>query len=409
MNKFEDGLEYLKKRISRLEEEISDSLDVIKRLEEGKNVLEKDLQDFESLEQTLNELYNVIYGVSVFHEANHQLLKIFLNEKLKKINKKFYLDKLQYLEDSTFTNYEEILNNYSISRSSLTEDLKQKMEFKGIVDFNILLSSLAKFKNSSEEAYNQIMSTSNLFKISLNYIYLDIITWDPFMDSSSKRIDFIHFSKVEEFLRDQLMDLSNNEEILTDFIEKVSSEFLSEYFSEIINEYWSPFYFEETENLLSSVNYIRERFNLELKNIQEGIFERLRDSYFKFIIELSKKPNKEIKFALLLLNWSTSILLFGRKLQVRKEVIDLLLNETISNHKQNFNSDNISRETKEILYFIEFDLDENLEPERNLEGKSKEYLKYIYLTTSKIITTYNLNHSKKKYALIEIVSNIILK
>ncbi|KAJ1611636.1 hypothetical protein OIY81_1628 [Cryptosporidium canis] len=355
MNKFEDGLEHVRTRISRIEDEIytlSESRDGM--VQESRD-LEDKISSISVIENILTDLYDELHRVSEFHEANSALIINGFEVELRKIYVNYHSVKLNSLISLDFLEFGRIYQAYKKSRNSLIIKLKGSSG-GDFIYFGALENLIKLLIKSSRSAYSSIFNTESIYRIMQCFIYIDLLIWDPFSSSNDSILPSfsaminVMSSPNEVHLNDDLL-------VRNELIEMLYSEKLMDYMLDIIRLYWTPIYLEETENLIKSISYFRDYLQLELSPIVSELILGLERSFSSLISEYLPRPDFEYKLALLILNWSVSVLLIKREFHVQHEHF-ATLNRMVANSFQTIVRDSRDQSLRELFCSTEFDIGE---------------------------------------------------
>ncbi|KAH8583655.1 uncharacterized protein ELE39_003363 [Cryptosporidium sp. chipmunk genotype I] len=413
MNKFDNGLEHVKLRISRIEDEIYSITELREINIIEKRKLEDEISEISEIEQLLSELYDELYRVSNFHEANNTLITRVFEEELRKIFKEYYSNKLENLNSSNFLDYEQIKYNYQNSRLSLIDKLKYDSG-EDLLKIEVLNDIIKKIIKLNEKIFYNIFQVENLYKILLCFVYTDLLVWDPFSDSLDTTLPSFS-SIINEVLRKDKNNLNASFFNSEKFVEKFYFEKLMNYICEIVKLYWTPFYFKETENLVKSIDNIKNVLQIKMTEVVFEIMEKLQVTFNFLVSEYYSMPENEFKFVLLVLNWTASVLMVTRTFQVKQEQTNLLINKSIINLSQNMIQNQENKNLRKLLCETEIDIqginnysvhEQELDSNTILNSKIIGLLN-INEAIHQITNSFKLNLSKKKYILIDIILEII--
>ncbi|OII75532.1 uncharacterized protein cubi_02053 [Cryptosporidium ubiquitum] len=414
MNKFENGLEHVKIRISRIEDEIYNITESRERNIIEKNKLEDEISDISGIEQLLSELYDELYRISEFHEANNLLITQGFELELRKIFKEYYSNKLKCLNSMDFLKYDQIKSSYQNSRSSLIKKLENDSggDFLKIDPFNNIIKKIIK---SNEKIFLTIFQIESFYKILLCFLNTDFLIWDPF----SYSIDTIlpsFLSIINDVFKQNGEIILNNDLFNTQkLIERFYLQNLMNYICEIVKIYWTPLYFKETENLVESISYIKNSLEIEMPEIMSEFMEKLQNSFNSLISEYLSNSDIEYKFVILLLNWGTSVRIVTKLLKIKKESTDVLLNNSIINFFKNITKDCENENLRKLLYNTEIDtqkMNDYSVHDRKLDSNTilnPETIGLVNINEAiyQITNSYKLDFPNKKYTLNEIILEIV--
>lgn len=414
MNKFDNGLEHVKIRISKIEDEIHNTTELREKNIIEKEKLEDEIREVFLAEKLLSELYDELYRISDFYEANNALITKGFESGLREILKEYYINKLKYINNMDFLEYDQIKSSYENSRLLLIDKLKNDTggDFLKIEPLNNIIKKIIK---SNEKIFHTIFQVENVYKILLCFINTDFLVWDPFSDS----IDTIlpsFLSIINNVLKQNNEIILNKDLFNTEkLIEKFYLENLMGYICEILRIYWTPFYFKETENFVKSLSYIKNSLQIEMPEITLEFMEKFQNTFNLLISEYLSKSEIEYKFVLLLLNWATSVRIVIKILKVKKENINILLSNSIINFSQNIIKNQENENLRKLLYNTEVDtqkinnysLNEQKLDSSTIMNSQITGLLNINKTIYQITNSYKLNFPNKKYILIDIILEII--
>ncbi|KAK9172752.1 hypothetical protein CmeUKMEL1_15905 [Cryptosporidium meleagridis] len=414
MNKFENGLEHVKSRISNIEDDIFNITESIKVNIIEKEKLEDEIHKIIEIQKLLSELYDELYKISNFHEANNALITRAFEEELVKIFEEYYFNKLENLNSINFLDYEKIKNNYRNSRLSLINELKANFG-QDFLKIEVLSNIIKKLIKSNEKIFNTIFNVEDLYKILLCFIYKDFLIWDPFSDFQNT--DLLSFSSIinDILKQDNLIALNASFFNTEKLVEKLYFEKLMNYICELVKMYWTPFYFKETENFVKSIRNIKDILEIEMAEVVSELMEKLQDNFNFLISENFLKLENEFKFVLLILNWTASVLMVTKTFEVKQESINLLISKSILHFSQNLIQNHENTNLRRLLYETEIDVQEidnysvneqKLDSSILLNPKVAGLLN-INEALHQIKNSFKLNLSKKKYILIDIILEII--
>lgn len=414
MNKFENGLEHVKLRISNIEDEIYNITELRERNIIEKEKLEDEIYEIIEIEKILSELYDELYRISNFHEANNVLITRAFEEKLVKIFKDYYSNKLENLNNINFLDYEQIKYSYQNSRLSLINELKANFG-QDLLNIEVLNNIIKKLIESNEKIFYAIFKVEDLYKILLCFIYTDFLIWDPFSDSQNT--DLLSFSSIiNDVLKQDGVTTLNVSFFNTEkLVEKLYLEKLINYICEIVKLYWTPFYFKETENFVKSIRNVKDILEIDMAEVVSELMKKLQDNFNFLISENFLKPENEFKFVLLILNWAASVLMVTKAFEVKQEYINLLISKSILHFSQNSIQNHENKNLKKLLCETEIDVEEI-----NNYSVNEQKLDSSILLNPKVVGLLNINEAlyqiknsfklnipKKKYILIDIILEII--
>ncbi|CUV06354.1 unnamed protein product [Cryptosporidium hominis] len=414
MNKFENGLEHVKLRISNIEDEIYNITELRERNIIEKEKLEDEIYEIIEIEKILSELYDELYRISNFHEANNVLITRAFEEKLVKIFKDYYSNKLENLNNINFLDYEQIKYSYQNSRLSLINELKANFG-QDLLNIEVLNNIIKKLIESNEKIFYAIFKVEDLYKILLCFIYTDFLIWDPFSDSQNT--DLLSFSSIiNDVLKQDGVTTLNVSFFNTEkLVEKLYLEKLMNYICEIVKLYWTPFYFKETENFVKSIRNVKDILEIDMAEVVSELMKKLQDNFNFLISENFLKPENEFKFVLLILNWAASVLMVTKAFEVKQEYINLLISKSILHFSQNSIQNHENKNLKKLLCETEIDVEEI-----NNYSVNEQKLDSSILLNPKVVGLLNINEAlyqiknsfklnipKKKYILIDIILEII--
>ncbi|OLQ18505.1 hypothetical protein ChUKH1_10240 [Cryptosporidium hominis] len=414
MNKFENGLEHVKLRISNIEDEIYNITELRERNIIEKEKLEDEIYEIIEIEKILSELYDELYRISNFHEANNVLITRAFEEKLVKIFKDYYSNKLENLNNINFLDYEQIKYSYQNSRLSLINELKANFG-QDLLNIEVLNNIIKKLIESNEKIFYAIFKVEDLYKILLCFIYTDFLIWDPFSDSQNT--DLLSFSSIiNDVLKQDGVTTLNVSFFNTEkLVEKLYLEKLMNYICEIVKLYWTPFYFKETENFVKSIRNVKDILEIDMAEVVFELMKKLQDNFNFLISENFLKPENEFKFVLLILNWAASVLMVTKAFEVKQEYINLLISKSILHFSQNSIQNHENKNLKKLLCETEIDVEEI-----NNYSVNEQKLDSSILLNPKVVGLLNINEAlyqiknsfklnipKKKYILIDIILEII--
>ncbi|KAL3128273.1 hypothetical protein CHM_5g3880 [Cryptosporidium hominis] len=414
MNKFENGLEHVKLRISNIEDEIYNITELRERNIIEKEKLEDEIYEIIEIEKILSELYDELYRISNFHEANNVLITRAFEEKLVKIFKDYYSNKLENLNNINFLDYEQIKYSYQNSRLSLINELKANFG-QDLLKIEVLNNIIKKLIESNEKIFYAIFKVEDLYKILLCFIYTDFLIWDPFSDSQNT--DLLSFSSIiNDVLKQDGVTTLNVSFFNTEkLVEKLYLEKLMNYICEIVKLYWTPFYFKETENFVKSIRNVKDILEIDMAEVVSELMKKLQDNFNFLISENFLKPENEFKFVLLILNWAASVLMVTKAFEVKQEYINLLISKSILHFSQNSIQNHENKNLKKLLCETEIDVEEI-----NNYSVNEQKLDSSILLNPKVVGLLNINEAlyqiknsfklnipKKKYILIDIILEII--
>ncbi|EAK87537.1 hypothetical protein [Cryptosporidium parvum Iowa II] len=414
MNKFENGLEHVKLRISNIEDEIYNITELRERNIIEKEKLEDEIYEIIEIEKILSELYDELYRISNFHEANNVLITRAFEEKLVKIFKEYYSNKLENLNNINFLDYEQIKYSYQNSRLSLINELKTNFG-QDLLKIEVLNNIIKKLIASNEKIFYAIFKVEDLYKILLCFIYTDFLIWDPFSDSPNT--DLLSFSSIiNDVLKQDGVTTLNVSFFNTEkLVEKLYLEKLMNYICEIVKLYWTPFYFKETEKFVKSIRNVKDILEIDMSEVVSELMNKLQDNFNFLISESFLKPENEFKFVLLILNWAASVLMVTKAFQVKQEYINLLISKSILHFSQNSIQNHENKNLRKLLCETEIDVKEindysvneqKLDSNILLNPKVAGLLN-INEVLYQIKNSFKLNFPKKKYILIDIILEII--
>ncbi|WRK32517.1 Uncharacterized protein cpbgf_5003880, partial [Cryptosporidium parvum] len=407
MNKFENGLEHVKLRISNIEDEIYNITELRERNIIEKEKLEDEIYEIIEIEKILSELYDELYRISNFHEANNVLITRAFEEKLVKIFKEYYSNKLENLNNINFLDYEQIKYSYQNSRLSLINELKTNFG-QDLLKIEVLNNIIKKLIASNEKIFYAIFKVEDLYKILLCFIYTDFLIWDPFSDSPNT--DLLSFSSIiNDVLKQDGVTTLNVSFFNTEkLVEKLYLEKLMNYICEIVKLYWTPFYFKETEKFVKSIRNVKDILEIDMSEVVSELMNKLQDNFNFLISESFLKPENEFKFVLLILNWAASVLMVTKAFQVKQEYINLLISKSILHFSQNSIQNHENKNLRKLLCETEIDVKEindysvneqKLDSNILLNPKVAGLLN-INEVLYQIKNSFKLNFPKKKYILI---------
>ncbi|KAL5368803.1 hypothetical protein CPHLJ_5g3880 [Cryptosporidium parvum] len=414
MNKFENGLEHVKLRISNIEDEIYNITELRERNIIEKEKLEDEIYEIIEIEKILSELYDELYRISNFHEANNVLITRAFEEKLVKIFKEYYSNKLENLNNINFLDYEQIKYSYQNSRLSLINELKTNFG-QDLLKIEVLNNIIKKLIASNEKIFYAIFKVEDLYKILLCFIYTDFLIWDPFSDSPNT--DLLSFSSIiNDVLKQDGVTTLNVSFFNTEkLVEKLYLEKLMNYICEIVKLYWTPFYFKETEKFVKSIRNVKDILEIDMSEVVSELMNKLQDNFNFLISESFLKPENEFKFVLLILNWAASVLMVTKAFEVKQEYINLLISKSILHFSQNSIQNHENKNLRKLLCETEIDVKEindysvneqKLDSNILLNPKVAGLLN-INEVLYQIKNSFKLNFPKKKYILIDIILEII--
>ncbi|TRY51764.1 Uncharacterized protein CTYZ_00003547 [Cryptosporidium tyzzeri] len=414
MNKFENGLEHVKLRISNIEDEIYNITELRERNIIEKEKLEDEINEINEIEKILSELYDELYIISNFHEANNVLITRAFEEKLVKIFEEYYSNKLVNLNNINFLDYEQIKYSYQNSRLSLINELKTNFG-QDLLKIEVLNNIIKKLIESNVKIFYAIFKVEDLYKILLCFIYTDFLIWDPFSDSPNT--DLLSFSSIiNDVLKHDGVTTLNVSFFNTEkLVEKLYLEKLMNYICEIVKLYWTPFYFKETDNFVKSIRNVKDILEIDMAEVVSELMNKLQDNFNFLISENFLKPENEFKFVLLILNWAASVLMVTKAFEVKQEYINLLISKSILHFSQNLIQNHENKNLKKLLCETEIDVKEinnysaneqKLDSSILLNPKVAGLLN-INEVLYQIKNSFKLNFPKKKYILIDIILEII--
>lgn len=414
MNKFENGLEHVKLRISNIEDEIYNIAELRERNIIEKEKLEDEIYEIIEIEKILSELYDELYRISNFHEANNVLITRAFEEKLVKIFKEYYSNKLENLNNINFLDYEQIKYSYQNSRLSLINELKTNFG-QDLLKIEVLNNIIKKLIESNEKIFYAIFKVEDLYKILLCFIYTDFLIWDPFSDSPNT--DLLSFSSIinDVLKQDGVTTLNVSFFNTKKLVEKLYLEKLMNYICEIVKLYWTPFYFKETEKFVKSIRNVKDILEIDMSEVVSEFMNKLQDNFNFLISENFLKPENEFKFVLLILNWAASVLMVTKAFEVKQEYINLLISKSILHFSQNSIQNHENKNLRKLLCETEIDVKEindysvneqKLDSNILLNPKVAGLLN-INEVLYQIKNSFKLNFPKKKYILIDIILEII--
>lgn len=419
MNKFEDGLEHVKSRISRIEDEIYTTTESIERNVSDEEKLQDRILEISGIEQILSELYDELYRISDFHESNNALILEGFEVKLRKIYKDYYSNKISCLMGEGPLEYDKIYGIYQSSRSTLINELKRSCggNFLNVGTLNDVITRLLE---SNKEVFRSIFKVESLYRILQCFINVDFLLWDPFSGSEGgvtlPSISAIingalkqsgeKFSNYELFARDKLL-------------ERLYSDKLADYLCEVVQRYWTPTYFKETESLVKSLSCILVDFKIDFSQVTAGLVNGLEDSFNFLLYECLPKPNFEYKFALLLLNWSISARLITVTFKAEQECIKAILSKSIVQLPQRIRNHK-NEKLRKLFCSTELDVEDIINNSVYQEGANSlnmasttqqnteaAGLQSVNQVIHKITNSYKLEFLNKKYVLIDVIMEIV--
>lgn len=418
MNKFEDGLEHVKTRISRIEDNIYATTESIEKNVLDKIKLQEKILEISGIENILSELYDELYRISDFYETKNALILEGFEVELRKIYKNYYSNKISSLVGVNLLEHDKLYDLYQRSRSTLINKLKKDCGgfFLNIEAFNDVIKRLIE---SSEEVFGSIFNIESLYKILMCFIYTDFLMWDPF--SGSEGATLPSFSAIINYVLKQCGDKFYNDGLLLrdKLVERLCSERLVNYLCEVVQQYWTPIYFKETENLVKSLSFIRDDFQIDLSQVTMCLMKRLGDSFNFLVSECLPRPDFEYKFALLVLNWGISVRLVTRTFRVKQECISATLNKSIIHFSQSVIRNHENEKVRKLFCNTQFDIEDitnnsvDTEESNSFNIVSAQLnpetfgLKHINQVVHKITNSYKLKFPIKRYILIDIIMEII--
>ncbi|KAH7647137.1 hypothetical protein FG379_002828 [Cryptosporidium bovis] len=446
-NYFDQGIEHIVNRIMKCEHEIAELSRNNECLMNRKAELEQQIKKMDSYYGNLTCIYELLRGISKFHERNYLILKEIFEVKLKKVNVEYTNEKKELLnKNNTFLSESDITRNYIKNRDLIIKDLTNSLSGK-ISEVDALLSCLDNINDIDPNYYLKMTKSERLIKILVCYIYINLILWDPFSKNQFELSEFIknynclctnddlnNIYVVDDLFNwICLLNKSNNikQNNLFDIKNKINTMYINEYVFEIISNYWYPIHVFETDNLIHSIIYFKNNLNLiidkykpEMINKYYYFLDTIRSNYYK------KNIYNEYQFIYHLLNWSFSFHIFINKFEIEDNLKDQLIKKTSNimleftqlDNKDTDKQDLINLFTKiqvnidklinlfsniEKLKFSSIALEEVIKYEKVVIKLNAINMNYIFGTIYHNFINYNIHYGNSYYSIYDIILNLM--